>query len=44
MKNETAAEANKRIMDKFKKAPKGMGELIGRYEPIKNQPKKEEKK
>ena len=43
-KNETAAEANKRIMDKFKKAPKGMGELIGRYEPVKNQPKEQEKK
>ena len=37
MKKETAAEANKRIMDKFKKAPKGMGEVIGRYEPVKPQ-------
>lgn len=33
-KKETAAEANRRIMEKFRNAPKGMGELIGRYEPI----------
>ena len=43
-KKETAAEANKRIMEKFKKAPKGMGEIIGRYEPINKQPEKKEKK
>ena len=43
-KTETAEEANKRIMDKFKKAPKGMGEVIGRYEPVKNPPKENEKK
>jgi hypothetical protein len=39
-KNETAAEANKRIMDKLRKAPKGFGEALGRYEPVKTQPKK----
>ena len=33
-REETPEEINKRIMDKFKKAPKGMGELIGRYEPV----------
>ena len=43
-KNETAAEANKRIMEKFKKAPKGMGEIIGKYEPVKNKTKEQEKK
>lgn len=43
-KNETPAEANKRIMDKFKKAPKGMGEVIGRYEPVKPQKEDKEKK
>lgn len=43
-KPETAEEINKRIMDKFKKAPKGMGEVIGRYEPVKNKPKEKEKK
>ena len=44
-KPETAEEINKRIMDKFRKAPKGMGEVIGRYEPInKPAPKSEDKK
>ena len=43
-KNETAAEANKRIMEKFKKAPKGMGELIGRYEPVKKKTETKDKK
>lgn len=40
-KKETAAEINKRIMEKFKKAPKGMGGVIGRYEPVKNKAKKD---
>ena len=43
-KPETAEEINKRIMEKFKKAPKGMGEVIGRYEPVKNPPKESDKK
>lgn len=48
-KEETPEEINKRIMEKFRKAPKGMGELIGRYEPtnnpaVKNQPKVKDKK
>ena len=43
-KPETAEEINKRIMEKFKKAPKGMGEVIGRYEPVKNPPKENDKK
>ena len=47
-REETPEEINKRIMEKFRKAPKGMGELIGRYEPINqpanNQPKEKEKK
>lgn len=48
-KEETPEEITKRINEKFRKAPKGMGELIGRYEPInkpsvKNQPKVKEKK
>lgn len=48
-KEETAEEIAKRINEKFKKAPKGMGELIGRYEPINkksanNQPKVKDKK
>lgn len=43
-KPETAEEINKRIMEKFRKAPKGMGEVIGRYEPVKNPPKEQEKK
>lgn len=46
-REETPEEINKRIMEKFRKAPKGMGELIGRYEPV-NKPttknKEEEKK
>ena len=45
-KEETPEEITKRINEKFRKAPKGMGELIGRYEPI-NKPtekKKEDKK
>ena len=46
-REETPEEINKRIMEKFRKAPKGMGEIIGRYEPI-NKPtpknKEEEKK
>ena len=33
-KEETAEEIAKRINEKFRKAPKGMGELIGRYEPV----------
>ena len=33
-KKETPAEINKRIMEKLKQAPKGMGEVIGRYEPV----------
>lgn len=43
-KEETAEEIAKRINEKFRKAPKGMGELIGRYEPVKNQPKVKDKK
>ena len=43
-KNETPAEANKRIMEKFRKAPKGMGEVIGRYEPVKKQDGEKSKK
>lgn len=43
-KQETAEEINKRIMEKFRKAPKGMGEIIGRYEPVKNPPKENDKK
>lgn len=43
-KPETAEEINKRIMEKFRKAPKGMGEVIGRYEPVKNPPKENDKK
>lgn len=42
-KNETAAEANKRIMEKIKKAPKGFGAALGKYEPVKPQPKKGKK-
>ena len=48
-KEETPEEITKRINEKFRKAPKGMGELIGRYEPVnnpvvKNQPKDNVKK
>ena len=44
-KEETPEEINKRIMEKFRKAPKGMGEIIGRYEPVnKPTPKSENKK
>jgi hypothetical protein len=44
-KEETPEEIAKRINEKFRKAPKGMGELIGRYEPInKPTPKKNEEK
>ena len=44
-KEETPEEITKRINEKFRKAPKGMGELIGRYEPInKPAPKGEDKK
>ena len=43
-KNETPEEIAKRINEKFRKAPKGMGEVIGRYEPVKKQPKEQEKK
>lgn len=42
-KNETAAEANKRIMDKIRQAPKGFGEVLGKYEPVKPQSKKDKK-
>lgn len=42
-KNETPAEINKRIMDKMRKAPKGFGEVLGKYEPVKPQPKKGKK-
>ena len=42
-KKETPAEINKRIMKKFKQAPKGMGEVIGRYEPMKATAKKKGK-
>ena len=41
-KKETPEEIRKRINEKFKKAPKGMGEVIGRYEPVNK--KKTEKK
>ena len=43
-KEETPEEIAKRINEKFRKAPKGMGEIIGRYEPVKNQPKVKDKK
>ena len=44
-KEETPEEITKRINEKFRKAPKGMGELIGRYEPInKSAPKENEEK
>lgn len=45
-KKETPEEINKRIMEKFRKAPKGMGEVIGRYEKVYNEngEKKAEKK
>lgn len=43
-KEETPEEINKRIMEKFRKAPKGMGELIGRYEPVNKQPTKNQPK
>ena len=47
-KEETPEEITKRINEKFRNAPKGMGEIIGRYEPInkktQNQPKEQEKK
>lgn len=33
-KEETPEEIAKRINEKFRKAPKGMGEIIGRYEPV----------
>ena len=43
-KEETPEEIRKRIMEKFRKAPKGMGELIGRYEPVNKKPAKEQPK
>lgn len=42
-KNETREEINKRIMEKFRSAPKGTGEVIGRYEKVKPAQKKEKK-
>ena len=36
-KEETPEEIAKRINEKFRKAPKGMGEIIGRYEPVNKQ-------
>lgn len=44
-KEETPEEITKRINEKFRKAPKGTGELIGRYEPVnKPIPKKKDDK